>query len=286
MSSVIGGCNSVSVAALDSAYKPTETTTRRIGRNQQLVLKEEVYLYKVADPSQGSYYIEELTQKLAENAWELFVKISEMGGFRAALENGFIFDEIAKSAAEKDLEIAMRRTNLLGVNQFPNIAERKADEVKIEKRPSKGGLKIYRGAEAFEEMRLKTEAFEKAGNPTPHVFLITIGDLTMRKARANFALNFFGCAGFKITDNLGFESVAEGLKAANDSGADLIVICSSDEEYLSLAQQVSHNHERIIIAGYPTETLEDIKKAGIENFIHARCNVLEELNKYQTILGI
>lgn len=286
MSAVIGGCDATTVSALDSAYKPTEITSRRIARGQQIVLKEEVHLWKVADPAQGSYYIEELTQNLADKAWDLFLEISEMGGYRAALENGYIFDEIARSAAKKDMDIAMRKINLLGVNQFPNLDERKMEEIAFEKRPSKGGLKTYRGAEAIEDMRLKTEAFEKAGNPTPHVFLLTIGDLNMRKARANFALNFFGCAGFKVTDNLGFTSIEQGMEAAKNAKADLIVICSSDEEYPTLVKDIKSNHERIIIAGYPTESIEQIKSKGIENFVHARCNVLEDLKKYQSILGI
>lgn len=286
MSAVIGGCDATTVAPLDSAYKYSEITTRRIARGQQIILKEEVNLWKVADPAKGSYYIEELTQKIANQAWELFVKISEMGGYRAALENGFIFKEIEKSASKKDMDIAMRRINLLGVNQFPNLQERKLEDIQIEKRPYKGGIKPYGGAEAFEEMRLKTETFEKMGNPTPHVFLLTIGDLNMRKARANFALNFFGCAGFKVTDNAGFNSIDEGMEAAYAAKADLVVICSSDEEYPELAKQVKINQDRIIIAGYPTESLEEIKAAGLKQFIHARCNILEELKKYQAMLGI
>lgn len=286
MSAVIGGCDATSVSAFDSAYKSTEITSRRISRGQQLVLKEEVNLWKVADPAQGSYYIEQLTQQLAENAWNLFVKISDMGGYRAALENGFIFDEIEKSALTKDMDIAMRKINLLGVNQFPNLNERKSDEIAFDKKANRGGLKVYRGAQAFEDMRLKTEQFEKAGNATPHVFLLTIGDLNMRKARANFAINFFGCAGFNVTDNNGFDTIADGIEAASLANADLIVICSSDDEYAGFAKEISKDKDKIVIAGYPVESLELIKSHGINHFIHARCNVLDELNKYQQLLGI
>ncbi|MBN2745351.1 MAG: hypothetical protein JXR34_01365 [Bacteroidales bacterium] len=286
MSAVIGGCDAATILPLDSTFKPMEITTRRIARGQQLILKEEVNLWKVADPADGSYYIEELTNKLVEQAWSLFVHLSDMGGYRAALENGFIFDEIQKSAASKNMDFAMRKINLVGVNQFPNLAERKATEILVEKKPSKGGLVTYRGAEALEDIRLKTERFVNSGNKLPHFFLLTIGDITMRKARANFALNFFGCAGFQVTDNNGFSNIAEGMEAAKLAQSDFVVICSSDAEYPELVAQLTENQERVIIAGLPTDSLDQIKAAGVNHFIHARCNILDELRNYQTILGI
>jgi methylmalonyl-CoA mutase len=286
MSAIIGGCDATTISNLDSTFKYEDVTSRRIARNQQIILKEEVNLWKVADVASGSYYIEELTQQLVEEAWKLFVEISEMGGYRAVLENNWLFEQIEKSAAKKDMDLAMRKINLLGVNQFPNLQERKAEVIQIEKRPYKGGLRTYRGAEAFEDLRLKTEAFEKAGNDTPHVFLLTIGDLNMRKARANFAYNFFGVAGFKATDNNGFASMAEGIQAAKNAKADLIVLCSSDEEYPEFLAQVNEMKDRFVVAGYPKGSLEQIQSMGFEHFIHARCNILEELKKYQSILGI
>lgn len=285
MSAVIGGCDATTIAPLDSQYKQSDSITKRIARNQQIILKEEVHLWKVIDPSKGSYYIENLTKELIEKVWDLFLEINKRGGYRAILENGFLFEEIEKSAAKKDMDIAMRRINILGVNQFPNINERKLSDITTEKWPSKGGLKTYRGAEAIEELRLITEKYIQKGNKIPLVFLLTIGDLNMRKARANFAYNFFGCAGFEVQDNNGFETINEGMNAAEKAKADLVVICSSDDEYLPLVKAIKDQKEKIVIAGSPKD-MEAIIAEGIHHFIHTRSHLLNELKSYQSQLGI
>ena len=112
----------------------------------------------------------------------------------------------------------------------------------------------------------------------------------MRRARAMFTMNFFACAGFQVIDNIAkFKTVAEGMEEAHKTGADIVVLCSSDDEYPSMAaDMVSHAGNKIIpvIAGYPGKHLESLKNAGIEHFIHVRSNVLEELKNYQELLGI
>ena len=89
--------------------------------NQQLLLKEESHLDKIADPSAGSYYIESLTNSIAEQAWKLFLEVQEKGGFVAAFKDGFVQGEIKATAAKRNQNIALRRENLLGTNQFPNF---------------------------------------------------------------------------------------------------------------------------------------------------------------------
>ena len=95
-------------------------------------------------------------------------------------------------------------------------------------------LKAYRGAQAFEALRYKTDVYAKT-NKRPLAFMLTIGNLAMRKARAQFACNFFAVAGFDVLDNNGFKTVEEGWKAAQKAGAQIVVICSSDDEYAELA---------------------------------------------------
>ncbi len=286
MAAVIGGCDAMTVSPLDAFFKTPDETTRRIARNQQIIIKEEVKLRKVKDPSKGSYYIEKLTEIFVEKIWELFLEISKAGGFRAVLENGFIFDQIEKSARKKDMDIAMRKINILGVNQFPNLNEEKLKEISKQKKSTSKGLKPYRGAEAIEELRLKTERHVAAGNKKPLIFLLPFGDLGMRKARANFALNFFACAGFEVKDNNGFDTINQGLEAASRAGADIIVLCSSDEEYLAAVKEIKAPKDKIAIAGYPRDFADEIKAAGIEHFIHLRSNLIDELKTFQQLTGI
>ena len=128
---------------------------------------------------------------------------------------------------------------------------------------------------------------EESGK-TPKAFMLTIGNLAMRQARAQFSCNFLACAGYKVIDNLGFKTVEEGVDAALAAGADIVVICSSDDEYATYAVpafQYLDNRAMFIVAGAPACT-DDLKAAGIEYFIHVRVNQLETLKEFNAKLGI
>lgn len=296
MSAAIAGVNSIEVLPFDAAYeKPTEFSAR-IARNAQLLLKEESHLDQVVDPSAGSYYIEMLTQKLAENAWALFKQVEEKGGFAKALEAGFIQDQIEATANKRDLNIATRREILLGTNQYPNfteVADKAITTANVTR--SEGGcccgekptfkcLKPYRGGMAFEELRLKTDRCGK----DILAFMLTCGGLSMARARAQFSCNFFGCAGFKVQDNTYFKSVEEGAKAALAAKANIVVVCSADDDYATLAVEVKKlidGKAIVVVAGDPACRAE-LEAAGVTHFISAKDNVLETLKSYQKELGI
>lgn len=291
MSAALGGADSITVHPFNVAYEESNEFSDRIARNQQLLLKEESNFDKIADPSAGSYYIEELTSSVADQAWKLFLEIEEKGGFLAALRQGFIQDEAKKMAAKRDMNIATRRENLLGVNQFPNFGEKidsefdssifssyslRSDEAEIKT------LEPYRGAQAFEALRYKTDVYSKT-NSRPVVFMLTIGNLAMRKARAQFACNFFAVAGFEVIDNNGFKTVEEGWEAAQKAGASIVVICSSDDEYTEIAPsafEVIAGKAIFVVAGAPANA-DELKSKGITNFISVKSNLLDELKAYQ-----
>jgi methylmalonyl-CoA mutase len=293
MSAALGGSNSIMVNPFDSTYKKADDFSSRIARNTQIILKSESYLDKIADPSAGSYYIENLTHSLASAAWALFVSVEEKGGFASVVESGFVKEEIEKICQQRDLEIAMRKQVFIGTNQYPNQNEKMLDKI----RPSAdlsdlGGLKQYRATQPFEALRIATESYVADGNKVPNVFLLPYGNLAMRKARATFASNFLGCAGYKITDNPGFKSAEEGVAEAVKQEAEIVVICSSDEEYAQIVPEIcgllkAKNSEAIIVvAGNPVELIDQLKKAGVDDFIHVRSNVLATLFKFQKALGI
>ena len=300
MSACIAGADSISVLPFDNAYKEADDFGYRIARNQQLLLKEESYLDKIADPAAGSYYIENLTDQIAKGAWENFLKIEELGGFCKAIRQGYVQDEVEKTARQRDLDIATRKTTILGTNQYPNLLEKMGEKVESGKSKAESGkcccgcqkgdevriLKPYRGAEPFEALRLATEHSGKR----PKVFLLTYGNLTMRKARAGFATNFFGVAGYEIIDNPGFASAEEGAKAALESKADIVVLCSSDDEYAEITEPackaLKGKVKSLVLAGFPKEMVETYKGYGIDEFIHVKTNVLECLTAFQKMFGI
>lgn len=296
MAAVLGGADSLTIGRFDKIFKKEGTLfSERIARNTQLVLKEEAYFDKVADPAAGSYYIESLTASLIENSWNLFLEIAGQGGMVDAFRNGFVQDSIEETAGKRDHYIATRRDVLLGTNQYPDSSERVLERIDQSVfRPAQTAsenavarpLKLYRGAMEFDELRLKTE---KADGGRPRVFLLTYGNPVMRKARAGFSSGFFGCAGFEIIDSNGFSDPESGVKAALEANASIVVVCSSDEEYPQIVPSITgalKDRAITVVAGYPKDSIEMLKEAGVNHFIHVRSNVLETLKQFQQELGI
>ena len=287
MSAALAGVDSIETLPFDRCYKRPDEFSERIARNQQILLRDESHLNKVVDPAGGSYYIETLTSSIAAQAWKVFQEVEDNGGFDAMLRKGEIQGKVNESGVKRHLDVARRKESLLGTNQFPNFNEMALDKVNGECRCTCGcagdevvdgavaALNFDRAASQFEQLRLDTE---RAAN-RPKVFMLTIGNLAMRLARAQFSSNFFGCAGYEIIDNIGFETVKEGIDAAMEKGADVVVLCSSDDEYAAYAPEAFKELDGralFVVAGAPA-CMDDLKAAGIENFIHVKVNVLDTL---------
>ncbi|WP_421773507.1 methylmalonyl-CoA mutase subunit beta [Gracilimonas sp.] len=118
MSAAIGGCNSITVHRYDEHFSEDSGFSSRIARNIQLILQEEAYLNKVADPGAGSYYIEMLTDSMAQKSWELFQQIESKGGFYEALKSGFIQELVTASRKEKLEAYKEKKKVMVGVNKY------------------------------------------------------------------------------------------------------------------------------------------------------------------------
>lgn len=336
MSAAIGGVDVISVEPYDLVYRQPNDFSKRIARNQQLIMKEEAYLNKVADPGAGSYYIEELTDMLAENAWELFKELEQQGGFLKALKGGYVQSEIEKTREQRDMHIAQGRKAFVGTNRYPNPDEEMKDEIgepytassittteaehdfddespfqSLSSAFAEGAMlgdiisdlfllskhniqpiRPYRGARPFEDLRLATERYAERQGGKPKVFMLTMGNRRMRKARSTFSSNFFGCAGYEIIDNLGFDTADDAIAEVKEQSPDIVVICSSDKEYPELVSPICDQLKKLkkrpwtVVAGYPEEHIKDFKKAGVDAFIHIKSNVLQELRDFHQRLGI
>lgn len=289
-SACVAGVDTIVTTPFDVPYKTPDTFSERIARNQQFLLKEESHMDKVVDPAGGSYYVETLTVSIAKEGWKLFLAVEDEGGFFKAVGEGKVQAAVNESSKKRHTDVARRKEILLGTNQYPNINEKAADKVEktgccncgcsTEKGPN--ALSMKRAATDFEELRFATEAAAKR----PKVFMLTIGNLAMRLARAQFSTNFFGCAGYEIIDNLGFNTVEEGIDAALAKEADMVVLCSSDDEYAELAPaafKYLNGRAEFVVAGAPACT-EELKAAGINDFVHVRCNVLDTLRDFNNRL--
>ena len=292
MSAALANVDSIVVTPFDTPYETPSEFAERIARNQQLLLQEESHVDKIVDVGGGSYFIEKLTQSLAEQAWKLFLSVEAEGGFLAAAKAGSIQAAVNDTNVKRHANAAKRREFLLGTNQFPNFNEKSEGKVPItsERCDSDGvgtpfaKIESTRLAADFEALRLQTEKATKQ----PVAFMLTIGNLAMRQARAQFSCNFLACAGYKVIDNLGFPTVEEGVEAAVKAKADIVVICSSDDEYAQYAVpafKALDGRAMFVVAGAPACS-EELKKAGIENFIHVRVNQLQTLKEYNAKLGI
>lgn len=292
MSAALAGVHSIVVTPFDAAYETPNDFSERIARNQQLLLKEECHFATVVDPSAGSYYIEELTKNLSEEAWKLFLSVEEEGGFLAAIKAGTVQDAINATNEKRHLHVAQRREFLLGTNQFPNFIETSEGKEPVTKccgcqdqAPAEHkSINSTRLGADFENLRLSTERASKQ----PVAFMVTIGNLVWRQARAQFSTNFLACAGYKVIDNLGFKTVEEGIDRALEAGADIVVLCSSDDEYAEYAvpaYKYLDGRAIFVVAGAPA-CADELKAAGIENFIHVKVNQLETLKEFNKKLGI
>ena len=288
MSAAIGGVHSLEVTPFDRAFEAPTEFAKRIARNVELLLKHESHFDQVVDPAGGSYYIENLTQSIADEAWKLFLEIEEKGGYTAAYKAGVIVEKVKASAANKDKNIATRRQILLGANQFPNFTEVAPAEITadtVTRAAAEGNvLTPYRGAMAFEEMRLHVDRSGKQ----PKAFMLTCGNLAMARARAQFSCNFFACAGIRVQDNTFFKSLEDGVAAALESKAEIVVVCASDDDYAELAPKAKEllgGKAMLVVAGAPACTPE-LEAQGITNFINVKSNVLETLKSYLKELGI
>ena len=307
MSAALAGVDEITVTPFDITFEKPTDFAERIARNQQLLLKEEAHFDKIVDPAAGSYYLENLTNSIAAEAWKQFLAIQEQGGMYEMVAEGKVQEHIAANLKARLGDVAKRKEVLLGSNQFPNFTEKAAKKIKADagacssicncktkKAESHCGcdsqcenalptLPVARAAEEFETLRLETEGAKRQ----PIAFMLTIGNLAMRIARAQFSCNFLACAGYKVIDNNGFKTVGEGIKAAKKAKADIIVLCSSDDEYAELAPKAWKILQRMdeakrpmfIVAGAPA-CMPDLQALGIENFIHVRVNVLDTLKQF------
>jgi methylmalonyl-CoA mutase len=291
MSSILGGADLVNVLPYDYPNGKGSAFSDRIARNVQIILREEAYFDQVGDPASGSYYIESLTDSLAEKAWDLFCEVESMGGFRKAFAAGWIQDKALASRKKKTDRASSGRGRILGTNAYPNFHELNLHQLiaspKIAEMDMTGStlrpLQAFRLSWPFEKLRLETERSKRR----PRVLLFKYGNPVWMTARATFAANFFACAGYEIVDPSPFKTLNEGLSSACSGNFDIVVLCSSNDVYSRTApaiQKALSGISIVVIAGYPADNIDELKKAGLEHFIHRESNVLQTLTSFNKAL--
>jgi methylmalonyl-CoA mutase len=286
----VGGADSLLVfpfdVAIDGGFPDTATSfARRIARNTQLLLLEESHVGRVLDPAGGSWFVEDLTARLAEQAWQHFQAIEAHGGFTEAVD--FIAAQIGEIAARRSDDIAHRRTAITGVNEFPNLTEPPLPQSDSSYSPLAAG-KLVRYAAEFEALRDRSDAFVARTGSRPQALLLPLGPLAENNIRATFASNLLASGGLEAV-NPGTVDAAGVAAAGAEAGTPTVaVICGTDKRYLDEASGVvqaarAAGIDRVYLAG-PEKAVADAEHQP-DQFLTAKINAVEALSDLLTRLG-
>ncbi len=295
-SAAIGGADSINV---DSYQQGGDVFSRRIARNTHYILKEESFLGKVVDPAAGSYYVENLTNQLADEAWNLFQKLEKLGGIVEALRRNFLQDCIAEVKGKRLKDVQNRKKVLVGTNMYANLQEELKQQISskpIEENElatvKVQAIQPLRLSVAFESLRYQAKLYqEKEGTP-PKVTLLNLGSLATHKPRTDFSSGFFQVGGLLPVVSPSFEDaneIVEWSSAHNITG--YVCICGSDDTYEELlnaaVMAINSPNRKILVAGLPEATRhKELQEIGVSDFIHMRSNCYEQLVKIHQEMGL
>ncbi len=295
--SVFGGADAISVLPYSWVIGEPDSRARRIARNTQLVLQEESSLGRVVDPVGGSWYVEKLTDELAQKSWAVFQDIEEKSGAAQALASGFLQDEISRVADERAKSVAKVSVPLTGVSLFPTLAD---DGVSVSPHPDvapvSGDQAVrplipHRLGEAFEELRDKADAaFAKTGQ-RPRVFLANLGAIVDHNTRSTWTWNFLAAGGIDGLNSDGYADAGAAAAAFKESGASVACLCSSDEIYEKEGEAAAKalkaaGAKTLYMAGRPGENAAAFESAGVDGFFFAGQDEVAKLHELHKALGI
>ena len=233
----VGGADTVLVWPFDAVIQGGMPDTsaafaRRIARNTQLLLLEESHLGQVLDPAGGSWFVEDLTEQLAQQAWAQFREIESLGGFEAARDH--LGGHISQVAAARAGNIAHRRTSITGVNEYPNLDESPLPTSAT----AHTATGLHRYAAQFERLRDRSDAFLAQTGARPQVLLLPLGPMAEHNIRTTFAANLLASGGIAVINpgTVDADGVATAVAAAGAS--EVAVLCGSDARYGTDAAEV------------------------------------------------
>ncbi|QES47698.1 methylmalonyl-CoA mutase [Streptomyces venezuelae] len=287
MAAGVGGADSVTVLPFDHELGLPDAFARRIARNTSTVLLEESHLARVIDPAGGSWYVEQLTDELAQAAWEFFQTVEKAGGQAAALRSGLVAERLAATWATRSKRLATRREPVTGVSEFPLLSE-KLPAREPAPAAASGGLPRVRRDEAYEALRARSDAHLAATGARPRIFLAALGPAAAHTARATFAANLFQAGGIEaVHDPVSVDPETAGPAFAA-SGADggMAVLCSSDALYEEQAAAVSSalraaGATTVFLAGRPGTA-----EAAVDEYVFAGCDAVAVLSSVLDRMGV
>jgi methylmalonyl-CoA mutase len=312
---VLGGVQYLRTGTFDEALGNADTFSERVARNTQLILKSEAHVEKVADPAGGSWYMESLTRQLAEKAWELFLEIDLKGGMLEALKTGWLQEQIAQTAKEREKDIFKRKKSIIGTNVYVNLSEHfnepadaDCEKVYSDKsladfmemfsagEPLTGGIVPLKTAisftpfipkrlsEPYEQLRFRAEKLTTETGEKPSIGLMCLGEMRKHKARADFIAGLIAAGGMHSVRSSELKDYAAAVDFINSNNFSQYVICGDGSDYSILGPGLvgeikkAHPDAKLYLAGLPDGNEADWKAAGIEDFIHLRSDAYQILS--------
>lgn len=280
---VLGGIQYLNVSPFNEPEGKTTPFSDRIARNTQLILKNETHLEKIADPAGGSWYIESLTNELAEKAWTLFQNIDELGGMDKAIESGWVDEQITEVYNKRSNDIYTRKKSIIGTNVYASLNDSPLENFESANL-NEGGLRQVRLSEPFEKLRRKAEQMEKAGKK-PTAGLICLGELKAHKARMDFITGFLAPGGIHACQSQDIAEPEQAILFVSETNLQHYIICGTDNQYEEFGKEMArlvkekHPNVKLYLAGLPDRDKQVLfKQAGINEFIHLRSNCFEILS--------
>ncbi|HBJ72280.1 MAG TPA: methylmalonyl-CoA mutase [Actinobacteria bacterium] len=301
LGAVVGGADVLTVAAFDGAEGLPSDLGRRLARNTQLLLQDESGIGRVLDPAGGSYYVESLTDQMAEVGWRGFQEIEAQGGLAVVLGHGSFQLQVAEVAAKRDRLLATRKQPITGVSEFPLVGERRPEAATAPAADPRPGIRVpgpgpattadplpaRRLAQPYEALRAAAES----AAVRPVIFLANIGTGPSYVARATFSSNLFASGGVDAVGDGGYANADAAAAAFKESGARAAVICGTDGAYAEQAIDFAPALKAagasfVYLAGRPGDAKAEYEAAGIDDFAYMGVDVLSTLQRLHRTLGV
>ena len=269
----VGGADAITVLPFDSALGLPDDLGRRMARNTQAILHDESSLARVIDAAGGSWYVETLTDQLAEKAWSTFVAIERAGGALAALDNGTIVGVLAPARAARAADIAHRRAPLTGVSEYAFVAEEPVVREPAPTVPANGPLPVVRWAETSNGCVIAATPRRRR----PAVFLAAIGPVAAYTARVGFASNLFQAGGIEPIVGSGTpDDMVDEFVASGDAGRMPVLVGSRVRRDGGLGGKgTARSRCRARLAGWRRESRRSRPCLGIDGYVYAGCDAVD-----------
>jgi methylmalonyl-CoA mutase len=270
-----GGADAITVRPFDAALGRPDVLALRIARNTHAVLAEESYVARVIDPAGGSWYVENLTEALAQRAWAWFQEIERSGGLSAAIRSGMVANRIAASRDARRASLAHRREAVTGVSEFPMTGETLLRRPAAAGPPQAGGLPRIRWAQWHEELRDRADAYTQSTGTPPTVVLTLVGSPRAAASRAAAVTALLAPAGIAaVTADPGRPDPVPG-----EHVPPVAVVCcaddaSSDDVTAAVARLRAAGASRVILAAPPdtgpVAAVDDVITGDVDVLAFAR----------------